>query len=241
MLFHDAAFELLGTRPRITMAALGELAVAQRRLGIDLPASVRDWYCYDGALSILAEHSNGDPPIPVAEFAVMESGVGPLVPIRRENQGVCTWAIVLDGSQDPPVFVEVDSDGAEWRLHAQCFSTYVYASVWDYRRVLKQPALVQAQSGPISAQSLKALADSFDARPRTFGWPGNEQYRFGGSGNGVLIWSTEGHSADWFVGAHDATSLESALRKVWYLDGVGKSFYGCSDIGKEALAKLKGN
>jgi hypothetical protein len=92
-----------------------------------------------------------------------------------------------------------------------------------------------------SAQALAALAGSFDRRPRTFGWPGNEQYRFGGSGNGVLIWSTEGHSADWFVGADDATSLERALRFVWDLDGVGKSFYDCSEIGKAVLAKLSGN
>jgi hypothetical protein len=235
---HDATVEHLDIRLRITMAALGELARTQRRLGIDLPPSVREWYAYDCALSVLSEHSNGDPPIPVEEFVLTESMVGPLIPIRRENQGVRTWAILLDGSNDPPVFVNVDSDGTEWRLHAQSFSTYVYTCVWDYRIVFKQPALVQAQNGPISDLALKALADSFERRPKTFAWPGSAQYRFRGNGNGVLIWSMEGQ-ADWFVGAADATSLESALRIVWELDEVGNSFYACSDIAKEVLARLK--
>lgn len=238
LFFHDATVEHLDIRPRITMAALGELARTQRRLRIDLPPSVREWYSYDCAVSVLSEHSNGDPPIPVAEFALTESIVGPLIPIRRENQGVCTWAILLDGSNDPPVFVDVDSDGTEWRLHAQNFSTYVYACVWDYRVVFKQPGLAQVQNGPISDLSLNALADSFDRRPKTFAWPGSAQYRFRGNGIGVLIWSTDGHSADWFVGAADAISLESALRIVWELDEVGKSFYPCSDIAEEVLAKL---
>jgi hypothetical protein len=238
LFFHDATVEHLDIRPRITMAALGELARTQRRLGIDLPHSVREWYSYDCALSVLSEHSNDDPPIPVEEFALTESMVGPLIPIRRENQGVCTWAILLDGSNDPPVFVDVDSDGTEWRLHAQSFSTYVYTCVWDYRCVLNQPALVQAQNGPISDLALKALADSFDRRPKTFAWPGSAQYRFRGNGNGVLIWSMEDR-ADWFVGAADAISLEAALRIVWELDGVGKSFYDRSSLAKEALAKLK--
>jgi hypothetical protein len=122
MFFHDATAEYLAIRPRITMAALGELARTQRRLGIDLPASMCEWYSYDCALSVLFENSNGDPPIPVAEFFVSESAVGPLIPIRRENQGVCTWAILLDGSNDPPVYVDVDSVGTEWRLHAKSFS-----------------------------------------------------------------------------------------------------------------------
>jgi hypothetical protein len=183
------------------------------------------------------EHSNRDPPIPVAEFSLTESPLGPLIPIRCENQGVCTWAILLDGSNDPPVFVDVDSDGTQWRLHAQNFSTYVYTCVWDYRLVFKQPALVQAQNGPISDLSLKALADLFDRRPKTFAWPGSVQYRFRGNNSAVLIWSTDGESADWFLGAPDRNPLESALRIVWKLDEVGKSFYPCSDIAKDVLAK----
>ncbi len=190
-------------------------------------------------VSILAEHSNHDPPITVEEFSLQESPVGRLLPVRWENQGVCTWAVLLDGSDDPPVFVDVDSGGTSWQLSAPRFSTYVYTCVWDYRVVLGRPALVQAQNGPVSARTLETLAASLDEQPRTTGWPGNAQYRYAGDRHGILVWSTEGKAADWFVGASDAASLESALRDVWSLDGVGESFYDGSAIAKEVLASLR--
>ena len=43
------------------------------------------------------------------------------------------------------------------------------------------------------------------------------------------------------MGAADANSLESGLRLIWQLDGVGESFYECSKIAKVILAKLKSN
>jgi hypothetical protein len=83
------------------------------------------------------------------------------------------------------------------------------------------------------------LQGLFDQRPRTFGWPGSVQYRFDGGRHGVLIWSSEHEQADWFVGAADANSLESALRLVWRLDEIGASLYACAKIGQVTLAKLK--
>src|SRR4051812_13188258 len=124
--FHGRTFELLSSRPKASTTALGELEATERRLNLRLPPSVREWYSYQAALSILAEHSNDDPPIPVWEFAPVESPAGRLIPIRHENQGVCTWAILLDGSEDPPVLVDVDSDGKVWQPLAREFSTYVY-------------------------------------------------------------------------------------------------------------------
>jgi hypothetical protein len=237
--FHLATFELLGTHPRPSALALGELEATEQHLGMRLPPSLREWYSYDSALPILSEHSNADPPIPVQEFSVTQSTAGRLIPIRWENQGVCTWAILLDGSDDPPVLVDVDSDGTAWQPLATKFSTYVYTCVWDYHAVLRRPALVQAQNGPLSPQAHHALGALFDERPRTFGWPQSAQYRFDGGPHGILIWSTADQMADWFVGAADATSLESALRLIWDLDGVGDSFYDSSGIAKVTLAKLK--
>jgi hypothetical protein len=237
--FHRATFELLGPEPRTSAAALGELERTEQRLGMRLPPSVREWYSYGGALPILAAHSNNDPPIPVQEFSPTESTAGRLIPIRRENQCVCNWAILLDGSEDPPVLVDVDSDGAVWQPVAEKFSTYVHTCVWDYHVVLHRPALVQAQNEPLSPQALQALQGLFDERPRTFGWPGSAQYRFDGGQHGILIWSTEDQQADWFVGAADANSLELALRLVWNLDAVGESFYDCSRIAEVILTKLK--
>jgi hypothetical protein len=136
---------------RIGARSLGELKRTEQRLGIRLPPSVREWCSYDGALPILAAHSNDDPPIPVQEFSLTESGAGRLISIRWENQGVCTWAILLDGSDHPPVLVDVDSNGTVWQSLVQKFSTYVYTCVWDHHVVLRRPALVQAQNVIVGA------------------------------------------------------------------------------------------
>lgn len=237
--YHRATFDLLGDLPRTSAGAIAELERAEQRLGMRLPSSLREWYSYDGALTILASHSNDDPPIPVEEFSLTDSDAGRLIPIRRENQGVCTWAVVLDGSDDPPVMVDVDSDGAMWQPFARDFSTYVYTCVWDYCVVLSQAAMVQAQNVPLSPRSLHALQGLFDEGPRTFGGPGSTQYRFSGDQHGILIWATDHGQADWFVGAADVTSLEAVLRLVWDLDGVGVSFYDCSETATEMLTRLK--
>jgi hypothetical protein len=237
--FHTATFRLLASEPQVSPAALSQVEEAERRLGFRLPVSVREWYSNEDAIEILAKYSNQDPPIPLTEFAVTEWNAHRLLPFKYENQGVCTWSIVLDGSDDPPVYVDVDSDGAQWNMQASTFSAYIYSCVWDYAFVLDQHALVQAQNAPLSREAVEQLRARFSAQPATFGWPGSTQHRFAGKAQAILIWAAN-DQADWFVGARDAMSLESALRAVWNLDRVGQSFYACSELGKAALDKIRG-
>src|SRR5262245_47167949 len=130
--FHSTTFQLLGIEPQMSPAAQSEVEQAERRLGFELPASVREWYCEEKAIDSLAKYSNQDWPIPLREFAVKEWKTHRLLPFKYENQGVCTWAIFLDGSDDPPVYVDVDSHGTQWNMQAPTFSAYVHACVWDY-------------------------------------------------------------------------------------------------------------
>jgi hypothetical protein len=238
MSFHTSTSRLLGIEPEVTADAQAEVKNAERRLGITMPASIRDWYERGDAIQILAEHSNNDPPIRIADFAAMRWDSHTLVPIRYENQGVCTWAISLDGSDDPPVLVDVDTGGREWQVLARSFSEYVYSCVWDYRIVLHQPALVEAQNCEISKEAVETLALTFRQAVQTHGWPGSTQYRFHGNQQGVLIWAVE-EQADWFIGASDAESLRTVLEMVWNIDSVGNSLYDCSEIGRAVLAELR--
>jgi hypothetical protein len=235
--FHSRTFRLLGAQPPISDAAFSEVERAEQRLGRRLPGSVREWYAFGGALRILAEHSNNDPPIPVDKFAISEWKSLQLLPVRVESQGVCMWSIVLDGSDDPPVYVDVDSNGTDWQLLSPTFSAYVYACVWDYQVVLGQPALVQAQNKSVTEGTIESLCSTFNEEPRTFGWPGSTQYRFAGKAHGILIWSNK-NQADWFIGATDEWPLEPVLSAIWTLDDVGTSFYDCSKIGKRVLARI---
>jgi len=218
--YYSSTFRLLRTEPRLTPAAHFAVESAERDLGFQLPASVREWYSNEDAIDILAQYSNNDPPIALAEFAVIEWRGLRLLPFKNENQGVCTWSIVLDGTDDPPVFADFDTDGAVWKLQAPTFSAYVHACVWDYVMVLNQPAIVRAQNGPLSAEAFEHLWREFAEQPPTSGWPGDTQHRFEGRDHAILIWA-EDRGSDWFVGARDAESLEAALRTIWNLDNVG--------------------
>ena len=120
--YHTATFRLLGTEPEVSAKAVSQVEDAERRLGFRLPASVREWYCNREAIEILAKYSNQDRPIPLSECAAQKWNSLHLLPFKHENQGVCTWSILLDGSDDPPVYVDMDSDGADLNMLSPTFS-----------------------------------------------------------------------------------------------------------------------
>jgi len=238
MAWHTRTFGLLGFEPHDCAAAEAAVQQAEKRLGMSLPHSVRDWYVREGAIKILADHSNADPPIPMKDFAVVGWQAHQLLPFRHENQGVCTWAIDLNGTDDPPVYVDVDTNGQEWQLLSSCFSQYVYSCVWDYRIVFGQPGLVQAQNGALSPSAHGTLTTLFEEEIETHGWPGCTQYRFHKNGKAILIWDRP-EQADWFIAAPTREALESAVIAVWSLDDVGKSLYDCSALGRETLENIR--
>jgi hypothetical protein len=238
MSFHDSTFRLLGGSLCVSPAAQKQLDESELRLGITLPTSVREWYERESAIRVLVENSNDDPPIDVSKFELASWQSKTLMPIRRENQGVCTWAVEIDGTEDPAVFVAVDNNGMHWNLVADKFSDYVYSCVWDYQVVLKQIGLVQAQNCRLTKIARNLLLEALTPVLTTHGWPGSTQFRFSNPRFGVLIWDSEGQ-ADWFVGACDAESLRVGLDAVWDFDSVGDSFYDCSDIGRDVLAEIR--
>ncbi len=233
--FHIDTFRLLRTDPQASQTAIQQLLTAEQRLGTQLPPAVREWYSIRDAEQILESHSNNDPPIPIDEFELERSDLGDIIPFRHENQGVALWSILLDGSDDPPVYVNVDDNG--WNILAKTFSGYIYSCVWDYAVVLDKPAFVQAQNDPLSDGALNSLTREFEEHIRTYGWPGSTQFRFSRDRQAILIWSAE-NQADWFVAADDADALRSALQTVWQFDAVGQSFYDCSEIGKTVLQEF---
>jgi hypothetical protein len=234
--YHSKSIAILGRKPKESSTALAQIDDAERRLGIRLPPSVRQWYAYKDAIQVLASHSNDDRPIPLHKFELEQWNSNRLLAFKHENQGVCVWSILLDESDDPPVYVNVDDNG--WNLQADTFSDYVYSCIWDYAVVFARPALVQAQNDPVSDDAINTLAAEFAEQLRTYGWPGCTQYRFAGSREAILIWSAA-NQADWFVAADDAETLRSVLQRIWGIDAVGQSLYDCSEIGKTVLEELR--
>jgi hypothetical protein len=223
--FHGVTFRLLQKEPRPSATAIRQLAETEDRLQFTLPAAAREWYS-SGSFGLLEKHSNCDRPIPIDKWQLEKHSGQTVLPFKIENQGVCQWSLVIDGTDDPPVLVDVDDRGGI--VAASTFSGYVQSCIWDYTQVLDAEFLVQANVNPLSPASLKNLREHFTEWPATTGWPGDEQHRFAGDDCSILTWTTMKTQTDWFIGAATPEKLEAALRWIWACDDVGPSLYSCS-------------
>lgn len=116
--FHQSAIDLLATQPTISCENERIIAERESQIGFPFPASVREWYSLDRCIELLQEHSNSDCPVPLEQLGrpvrnwygveshdLLKVGI---LWIMGENQGVCNWAVLLDGSDDPPVVIEIE-------------------------------------------------------------------------------------------------------------------------------------
>jgi hypothetical protein len=221
-------------------------------MGRILPASVREWYELENARRLLLEHSNHDPPVDLSEFGKPQrdtrSGAShdllaeDLLVFRRENQGVCTWAIRLDGSDDPPVVVDVDTQFTSWIESAPSFSEHLYAWMWDYSvglaKLRSDDLLIQAQNRSLSKDALAFLTNQFRAELVTHGWPGHTQYRFFNADQRILIWA-DPDQADWFLTADNEESLAKLVTSVSPVDALGEALWSHTAQGEALLTKIR--
>ena len=248
LLCHGKALRLLSLEARSSPKARKALDDIERTTNQKLPPAVREWYELEGAVGILAKYSNDDHPVPIDELAQSltdaERNLRDLIKqkflvIKHENQGVCTWAVLLDGSADPPVFLDFDSRFDSPIRCADSFSHYVFSCVWDYSQVLAADSLLlQAQNSPLSEAALSFLSSNFDEECVTYGWPGERQYRFHKGNQRVLVWA-DSAQADWWVHAETAESLESLVRLVGPLDSVGKALWSNDAQGQFVLQRTR--
>jgi hypothetical protein len=236
--FHSRTLKLLNVAPVISESAVADLDSVEARIRRKLPASVREWYSLDGACKLLRQYSNDDWPLEVREFGLPRKdthGGGPhdllargMVVFRYENQGVCVWAFGLDDTDDPPAYVDFDSQFKAWTKCAPTFSEHLYAWMWDYAKVLTKDLLIQAQNKPLSETAVGFLRGNFDVGPETYGWPGHTQYRFSKNDQRILIWASDGQ-ADWWITADREDSLQVLIETVRHCDQVGKSLWSNSE------------
>src|SRR3954469_12149127 len=98
LIYHQATFSLLGTKPQTSKPAFKALAEREQLLGITLPASLREFYSLKGASALLEQNSNQDPAVPIEELGSHEEVAHGVLKIQVENQGVVAWYVRLDGS-----------------------------------------------------------------------------------------------------------------------------------------------
>jgi hypothetical protein len=249
--YHSDTLKLIGVEPQKSDDSGEALAQVEARIRRPLPASVREWYELEDACEILRAYSNADPPLEIADLGKVDKytdGEGPhdllsrhLLLFKRENQGVCAWAIHLNGTDDPPVVVDVDTQFRSWVPCADSFSQYVYSCVWDHSQVIQntysEDLLLQAQNRPLSKEALEFLRVHFQAELVTYGWPGEMQYRFLNGDQRILIWANP-KQADWQIVADSEQSLARLVALVAPLDSLAKSLWSHAAEGQALLKRI---
>jgi hypothetical protein len=241
-IYHAATFAFLGRTPVVSAASEQMLRLVERDLGVRLPASVREWYGYAGAVEILgAQGSN--PPVELAKLGELVEWWLPyraideqLLPIVYENQGVCTWAVDLADGDDPQVMVEVDSGSPpHWQRCAAHFSEWVYLWVWDW--LVNNRIVYASNTHPLSTHELDLLHRELHLVGRTYAWPGVINYRFHAPWGDIIIWDWRGQ-ADWFI-APAAEQDEHCLDHVWAWGDLAETLYGLGETARQRLKQRR--
>jgi hypothetical protein len=204
--------QLDGRYHRESFALLGRELPPVARLIVDLPASVAQWYALADSLSLLAEYSNADSPVPPEEFEYHIADKKHLATFLYENQGVCWWAFDLKGGDDPAVYIDIDPPRNRWSRCCSSFSKFVYSRLFDFRHWC-HPTLSAGEIGPpLEAHTLRDLRKSCRQHPSTRGWPGDTQYRFSEDDRRFTLCKGKGQT-DWYLSATTNASLELAVAK----------------------------
>ncbi|GGM27050.1 SMI1/KNR4 family protein [Dactylosporangium sucinum] len=230
--YHARSLALAGRTAETSPDAVAAIDRFAAERGFPLPASVREWYSLAAGHETLRRFSNEDRVYAAHELGRLERywpdgkpdqerewdpvAERQLLPFMIENQGVCYWAVMLDGSDDPPVMISFDDlyPTDEWTMLAASFSDLVYTRIWDH----------QAMSGE---RTLRAPVPSFD--PATWAGLGTQleqrpadsdgqRYRFAASADDqrVLLekdaWGPTGQCYLWAAGDDLLVDLVTTVR-----------------------------
>lgn len=179
VVYHKPTLEHIEMYPLATSREmLVRLDARGGTVGVRLPQALREWYALADACEMLWAlifvDSGGDSvylpellgePERIHPFSAMPRYLNHLeaghLPFMEEHQGDAEWALVLDGSDDPPVVVAQQPFGGPdpadpsewaypataaevaWKPHARTFSSFVFSRCWYYRfadvRIIDSP------------------------------------------------------------------------------------------------------
>lgn len=238
--YHQAAFALLGHPPRVSPIARRKLSKLERHGWIKLPPSVREWYLLKGAVSLLAKPFAGSAVDITKSHSkdLAEVREGDLLFVLHENQGACSWAVLLDGSADPPALIRRNAGIPRWEKYADHFSTFVYTLVWDGIVVGGRGWRLVAENIPLSTKDVTLLRKGFRTGPTTPVWPGQHNYRAFKDDQKVLIWQSS-RGSDVYLRAGSRDSLTTLAKKAWRVGILRKTLHGFTLRESQILKQLR--
>lgn len=141
--YHQAVFDLLALVPNMSEFSILKLAKREQKCKVTFPPSMREWYSIEGAVALLDKYNNSD----TGASAVPLERLGESMNdhLDQPNQAAKNYLLVftggeaglplyvhLDGSDDPPVFVDnckYAEDGKliiQWLPWKPTFSKFVH-------------------------------------------------------------------------------------------------------------------
>jgi hypothetical protein len=147
--YHQVTLSFLNHKAAFASSAVKKIEAGEKKIGLQLPASVREWYSLAGweeAVSKLRKQvltkDAARFPIGLADVpnllknlqelqnnmdAFRRGGHTPSFTVGAEPGNPYRWYVALDGSDDPPVF-EIDRDQIKVAEH---FSSFIFGLVWE--------------------------------------------------------------------------------------------------------------
>jgi hypothetical protein len=204
------------------------------RLGGKMPAALREWLTYFGDLRTCAGQDNPIPldrlgqPRAVRLGVVVDFVAGGHLPLMFENQGCCLWALVLDGSEDPPVVQAGNWHAANplWESVADRFSTFTCARVWSQRCVFQASLSWMSLSGRFDLAARAYLRSHYREGPTVTDWPCEVHHHF--EHFGAYLWVM---GEQWMAGGESLWELERMTREVWWLVAGSMEYWGWDTVG----------
>ncbi len=178
--YHQRTFDLLNMPAEIDPNAVTQLKALEARLATKLPSAFIEWYSITDAYQHL--RGNDDFVVPIEKLGMDKLAPENMLFLIDENQSCAAWAMLKDGSDNPPVYV-ADDDYERWEMCAQTFSDFVLARVWDANRAQGNKQLVMWDDAAFATELLDFLRKNYSELPTGYNgfWrllPGNTVYRF---------------------------------------------------------------
>ena len=220
------------------------------------PPSVREWYALEDAMKLLADNCEESDPVPLDQLGSSEeAGLG-WFHVMSDREGISSWYVRLDGSDDPPVDVcdeysrpPFDLTESPW---SSTFSVYVYdlvssAAVGGRRLGLQ----LDAKDKRPDEADLERLRAHMKEGPRTKGDAVRlTTYRFFNV-DGLVTFQAdpavdgegETQHGDWTVQARTAESLYNLCELVWPIGTLSETLeckwnYSIDDPAVDVLRRL---